>query len=293
MTISPDDSFYRVKTVQQAVRKVLNVLVCEGIDEAHLEADLLVAHVLGISRTELLARFPDAFPEGSISSLMLLVNRRCNREPLAYLIGWREFYGLCFTVRSGVLIPRQETETLVDEVIRVVRERYGYRSLIADVGCGCGAIAVSLAVHLPQSRIYAVDSNPVALDLTALNSDKHNVRERIAIDEGDLLSPVDKPVETVVANLPYIRSRNVLSLQAEVLHEPQDALDGGYDGLQVIRRLLKQLPQKLASGGALLLECDPDQAGVLADEVGKMYPKSELRILKDLTRRDRVVEAFF
>jgi HemK-like putative methylase len=131
------------------------------------------------------------------------------------------------------------------------------------------------------------------LDLTVLNSDKHNVREQVAIEEGDLLSPVDKPVEIVVANLPYIRSNSVLSLQAEVLHEPREALDGGHDGLQVIRRLLEQLPQKLAPCGALLLECDPAQAGVLAAEIGKMYPKSELRILKDLTRQNRVVEALF
>ena len=278
------------RTVQEAVRHVRTALSSVDIEEASLEAELLVGHVLGIDRTRLLADLRQPFPPKAAPFLASLVERRRLREPLAYLLGWREFYGLRFAVRPGVLIPRQETETLVEEALRLAVERYAGTPWIADVGCGCGAIAVALAANLPGARIYAVDSSPIALEVAMENIHRHGVQGRVSLLQGDLLDPVDAPVDLVVANLPYVRSGDFVGIQPEVLREPRKALDGGPDGLEVIRRLLRQLAGKVAPGGAVLLECDLRQAEHLKEEAQAHYAGSSARVLQDMAGLDRIVE---
>ena len=173
---------------------------------------------------------------------------------------------------------------------RLARERYDGAPLVADVGCGCGAIAVALAAHLPEARIYALDRESIALEVMEHNCRRHGVQDRVTLLQGELLTPLDEPVDLVVANLPYIRSGDYATLQPEVLHEPREALDGGPDGLQVIFRLLDQLPGKVRPGGVVLLECDPRQVEHLKRQAHGCYPDSSIRVLQDLTHLDRVVE---
>ena len=281
---------YQEYTVGETVLRLCDDLSQASIEEARLEAELLVAHVLGIDRTHLLADLRQLFPPKAAPSLASLVERRRLREPLAYLLGWREFYGLRFAVRPGVLIPRQETETLVEEALRLAVERYGGTPRLADVGCGCGAIAVALAVNLPGAHIYAVDSSPIALRVATENIHSHAVQGWVSLLQGDLLDPVDEPVDLVVANLPYVRTGDFAGIQPEVLREPREALDGGPDGLEVIHRLLRQLAGKVALRGAVLLECDPRQAEHLKREAQAHYAGSSVRVLQDLAGLDRVVE---
>ena len=261
-------------TVRGALLSLHHLLARAGIPEPRLEADLLVAHALGTDRTHRLAP---------------LVARRLTREPLAYLLGWREFFGLPLVVRPGVLIPRPETETLVEEALRLARERYGGAPLVADVGCGAGAIAVALAVHLPRARVYALDVSPVALEVTGENCRRHGVQQRVTLLQGDLLEPLPEPVDLVAANLPYVPSGDFPTLQPEVQHEPREALDGGPDGLRAIGRLLLQLPGRVRPGASLLVECDPRQAPRLVRRARRLFPAAAVRVLQDLAHLDRVL----
>ena len=277
-------------TVGETVLRLCDNLSQASIEEARLEAELLVAHVMGTERAHLLAEWQRPISPTALPLLAGLAERRVCREPLSYLVGWREFYGLRFAVRSGVLIPRPETETLVDAALRLAAPRYGYTPVVADVGCGCGAITVALATHLPLARVYAIDSAHVALEVASENFRRHSVEQRVTPLEGDLLAPLTEPVDIVVANLPYVRSGDVAAIQPEVLWEPREALDGGPDGLAVIRRMLSQIPGKVRPGGAILLECDPRQTSGLVREVEERFPGCSSRAVQDLAHLDRVVE---
>ena len=283
-------SSYQGRTAGETVLQLCDDLSQAGVEEARLEAELLVAHVMGKERAHLLAAWGEPISPADLSTLESLVKRRVRREPLSYLVGWREFYGLRFAVRSGVLIPRPETETVVDETLRMARQRYGNAPVVADVGCGCGAIAVALATHLPQARVYAIDSARVALEVSAENVRRHSVEQRVTLLDGDLLAPLTEPVDIVVANLPYVRSGDFAAIQPEVLWEPREALDGGPDGLAVIRRMLDQIPGKVRTGGSILLECDPRQASGLLREIQERFPGCSSRAIQDLACLDRVVE---
>ena len=284
------EPFQWTGTVAETVREIQGRLSTAGVPEPRLEAELLVGHVLGTDRTRLLARFQDALSQEMLEALAPLVERRLLREPLSYLIGWREFYRLRFVVRPGVLIPRPETETLVEEALRLARTRYDGVPRIADVGCGCGAIAVALAVHLPGAHVYATDNTPATLEVAAENCQRHDVQDRVTLLFGDLLEPLARPADLLVANLPYVRSPDFARLQPEVLHEPRQTLDGGPDGLRVIFRLLDQLSARGWDRIAVLVECDPRQAQHLADEAQRRLPGAAVRVLQDLAQRDRAVE---
>ena len=284
---------YQECTVGETVLRLCDDLYQASIEEARLEAELLVAHVMGTGRAHLLAEWQRPISPTALPLLAGLVERRLRREPLCYLVGWREFYGLRFAVRSGVLIPRPETETVVDAALQLAAERYGNAPVVADVGCGCGAITVALATHLPQAQVYAIDSVRVALEVSEENFRRHGVEDRVTLLDGDLLDSLTEPVDIVVANLPYVRSGDFAAIQPEVLWEPREALDGGPDGLAVIRRMLDQIPGKVRPGGAILLECDPRQAELLVSEVEERFPGCSSRVIQDMAHLDRVVEVLF
>ena len=283
-------SSYQGRTVGETILRLCDDLSQASVEETRLEAELLVAHVMGTERAHLLAEWQRPISSTALPLLAGLVERRVRREPLSYLVGRREFYGLRFAVRSGVLIPRPETETVVDAALRLAAQRYGDAPVVADVGCGCGAITVALSTHLPLARVYAIDSARVALEVSAENFRRHGVEERVTLLEGDLLAPLTEPVDIVVANLPYVRSGDFAAIQPEVLWEPREALDGGPDGLAVIRRMLDQIPGKVRPGGAILLECDPRQASGLVSEAQERFPGCSSRAVQDLAHLDRVVE---
>ena len=218
------------------------------------------------------------------------VERRLKREPLAYILGHWEFYGINLLVTPAVLIPRPETETLVEHALFLALMGMETPQLvIADAGTGSGAIAISMAIHLPAARIHALDASDGALDVASYNVRAHNVADRVKLGKGDLLEPLTDPVDLIVANLPYIPSKRIATLQPEIQWEPREALDGGPDGLDPIRRLLSQAPGKLKDQGIILLELDPEQVPVVEELVQRCLPEATTSVEQDLARLDRIL----
>ena len=260
-----------------------------GVEEAALEADVLVRHVLSLERADLLARPETPLAPAQAAELESLLARRMRREPLAYVLGRREFHGLDFRVTSAVMVPRSETETLVEEALAWVRARQA-PCTVADVGTGSGCIAVSLAVRLPGVRLLATDVSPAALAVTEENARRHGVAGRVRLLHGHLLQPLPGPVDLIVANLPYVPSGRFDGLQPEVRdYEPRQALDGGPDGTDLLRPLLRQAGAYLRPGGAVMLEIDDEQGATMAEEARSAFPAATVHVLPDLSGRDRVL----
>ncbi len=261
-----------------------------GIDDARLEADVLWMTALDIDRAQLYARLSDAPAEAHAATAEALTERRLRREPLAYVTGAREFYGLDLTIRAGVLVPRPETETLVAEAISVLSRRAEPAAVIADIGCGSGAIAVALAASLPDATVHAIDRSPAAVVLTRANAKRHGLGARVHVYEGDLTAPLPESVDLIAANLPYVRSDELPTLEPEVsVFEPAEALDGGVDGLDLVRRLLREAPARLKPGAAVLLELDPRQFDEARGFAAEAMPAARSRAVRDLAGRERVL----
>lgn len=218
------------------------------------------------------------------------LERRGRREPLAYITGQKEFFGLCFHVDRRVLIPRPETEILVEECLRLLQLSGAHPPVLADVGTGSGAIAVALAASRSEVRVYATDTSQEALQVASFNAARHSVKDRITLIQDSLLARLPEPVDMVLANLPYIPTDILVTLQPEIVgYEPLAALDGGRDGLAVIRGLLSQAPARLLPGGRVLLEIGADQAARVMQAASERMPGARLRVVKDLAGLDRVV----
>ena len=220
------------------------------------------------------------------------VERRLKREPLAYILGHWEFYGIDLLVTPAVLIPRPETETLVEEALRWADapEHRGRPLAVADVGTGSGCVAVSLAVHLPQATIHGTDTSRAALDVAGENARLHGVTDRVRLVRTDLLSSFSGRLDLVVANLPYVPDADIAGLQPEVAwFEPASALRGGPEGTDLLLRLLASAPGVLAPGGAIMLEIGPPQGDAVESAAKRLFPYGTARIVKDLAGRDRVL----
>lgn len=275
-------------TLAHLVQRTTRRLEAAGIGDARLEADLIWTTALDIERAALYAAFRDTPSEEEAGRAEALCARRLNREPVAYLMGTREFYGLPIAVGPGVLIPRPETETVVEETLRLVEGQAS--PVLADVGCGSGAIGVALAVARSEAVVYALDVSQRALELTAHNAEAHGVSERVHMLESDLLAALPRPVHVIAANLPYVMSDEIPLLEPEVSrYEPREALDGGADGLALIRRLLAEAGGHLLPGGALVLEMDPRQIAAASDAASACFPVSSVRAVRDLAGRERVL----
>ncbi|MBE3587374.1 MAG: peptide chain release factor N(5)-glutamine methyltransferase [Thermoanaerobacteraceae bacterium] len=267
----------------------------KNIPAAPLEAEVLLAHVTGLDRPGLYREAGRRLTPREEARLWELLHRRAAGEPVAYLTGRREFMGLDFLVTPDVLIPRPETELLVETALALLRGHCTQRLLLADVGTGSGAIAVSLARYFPAATIYATDLSAAALAVAVENARRHGVSGRICFLQGDLLSPVQEilppgSLSLVAANLPYIPSREMGRLMPDVaLYEPRLALDGGDDGLALYRRLIPGAHRLLVPGGYLLMEIDPAQAPSFAP----LLPEEDwsYRVERDLAGRERLVVA--
>jgi release factor glutamine methyltransferase len=274
-------------TLEQMLRLAQEELTRQEIDDAALEAEVLLRHALGLTRSQLYVEFGREVKEEEEMRFRGLVARRTRGEPTAYITGHREFYGLDFCVDRRVLIPRPESEMLVDKAIELGRK--GARSF-ADIGTGSGCIAISIATSLPKASIYATDVSRRALQVALVNCRKHGVEDRTVLLQGDLTGPLPGPVDVIVANLPYVRESEIASVNTH-RYEPALALDGGEDGLGQVRRLADQAASKLNPGSSLLIEIGQGQDRAAADVVKTHLPGAEIKVLPDLAGIPRVVLA--
>jgi release factor glutamine methyltransferase len=264
-----------MSTISQAITNGADLLRSAGVDQERRTAGLLLSHVTGINRTRLLTKSEERIVESDYRDYLALVARRAAGEPLQYLTGHQEFYGLDFVVNSDVLIPRPETEFLVERVIDVVRPSREDSQLIVDIGTGSGCIAVTLAKHLPRARLIATDAFPGALNVAQENARRHGVRDRIEFLEGDLLAPLAEhalqgAVDVLVSNPPYVDEESCEALQREVRDwEPREALFGGPDGLLFYRRLLADGLEYLKPRGNLIIEIGYGQFDSISNEIDR------------------------
>ena len=273
-------------TLQQALSHARETLITNSIEDASLESELLLRHTLDISRVQLYLDLNHELSPKQEETFWNLIKRRLNHEPSAYIVGHREFYGLDFYVNSQVLIPRPESELLVEKSLSLAQNHGVFT--IADIGTGCGAIAISLALNLPQAKIYATDISAPALEVARLNCQKHGVVDRIYLLQGDMLDPLPEPVDLIAANLPYVKEADLLQISSAKF-ESLPALNGGPDGLQKIRRLCRQLNNKLSPAGYLLLEIGQGQARAVTSLLDSLFPSGKIEVAPDLGSIDRVV----
>jgi len=271
---------------REALAQAWKILTENKIEDAALEGEIFLKHVLEINRAQLYAELDSDVSPNDIKRLLQLVERRVKREPSAYITGKKEFYGLDFIVNQHVLIPRPETELLVEQAISVCRI-YHY-SKVADIGTGCGAIAVSLAINLPEVRIYAADISHKALKVAKKNCVKHGVNDRITLLRGDMLAPLPESVDLIVANLPYVRGDDI-SGKGPLSFEPKIALSGGEKGLDKIKWLCREVGEHLNPQGSLLLEIGQGQVEEVKSILHKYLSTGLIEIKKDLAGIDRVV----
>ena len=275
--------------LREAVQQTHRTLEASHIPDARLEAEVMLMNVMRLQRHDLFSQQETEVSPQQEETLAHILERRLQREPLAYILQYKEFYGVNLLVNTDVLIPRPETECMVEHALfMALMGMETPKLVIADVGTGTGAIAINLAMHLPAARIFAVDYADAVLDVAAYNIRAHNVGDRVTLGKGDLLEPIPEPVDLILANLPYVPSGRIPDLQPEIRWEPQQALDGGPDGLDLIRRLLQQAPSKLKEHGIVLLELDPEQVPAVQAMAEEIFPEAEMSVEKDLAQRDRI-----
>jgi len=248
---------------------------------------VLLRHVLDVTAAELFLRLDDLLPEESTAAFADFVARRLAGEPVAYLTGLREFYGLDFRVSPDVLIPRPETELLVECAIELLPD--GAR--VVDVGTGSGAIAIAVARCRTDVRPLAVDRSLAACRVALSNVRDHEVMTRVDVVCSDLLTAVKAPFDAVLANLPYLRHDELTALAAELQREPQQALDGGQDGLELYRRLLSDLAERRPRPTLVLSEIAPMQRDAMLTLVAAALPDHRVQVLSDLAGHARLVVA--
>ncbi len=270
-------------TRKQALGHSRSVLTESNIEDALLESELLLRHALKIGRVQLYLELDRELSPEQKETFWYLLRRRLNGEPIAYITGCREFYGLGFYVDPRVFIPRPESELLVERALNLA-QNYPIAT-IAEIGTGCGAIAICLALNLPQAKIYAIDVSADALDVALYNCQEHGVANRICLLHGDMLSPLPRSVDLIVANLPYVRESELLQGSSE----PLLALNGGPDGLARMHQLCHELGGKLCPQGHLVLEIGQGQARAVTSLLRSHIPHAKVEIAADLGGIERVL----
>ncbi|MDX2226232.1 MAG: peptide chain release factor N(5)-glutamine methyltransferase [Verrucomicrobiae bacterium] len=271
--------------ILELIRKTTDFFEKKAVESPRLQIESLLSHHLRLKRMELYLQFERVLSEGEMAPLREMVRRRAEGVPLQHLTGLASFYGMDFGVSPAVLIPRPETESLVEAALKQ-NEITPFRRVV-DVGTGSGIIALTLARHWPEAEILAVDISPSALAVAGQNAERLGLAGRVRFVEGHLLSPAQGPFDLVISNPPYIASEVIPGLSREVRHDPLLALDGGPDGLDLIRELVSGACEKLGPGGWLMFEMGSDQGA----RVGKILETagfSEIRIQPDLAGLDRV-----
>ncbi|MFM7038551.1 MAG: peptide chain release factor N(5)-glutamine methyltransferase [Planctomycetaceae bacterium] len=279
-------------TVRRILEWTTGFLRQKGIESPRLEAEILLAHARGCPRIRLYTDFNTALTDAERSVMRELVTRRSRREPIAYLVGHREFYGRSFHVTPAVLIPRPETETLIDVCLELIPA--DHPAQLIEVGIGSGCIAITLARQRPFCRLTATDVSPAALQIAAGNAARHEVADRITLLEGNALQPLLSAgilYDGLVSNPPYVTDGERGVLQPEIdLHEPAVALYGGSDGLDVVRSIITHAPSLLKPGAFIAFELDPLQCAAVSSLLADASFK-EISVRQDMAGRDRIVQA--
>ncbi len=279
--------------IRQIYSDAVSKLRAAGVPETETEARLLIQHATALDTTTFLTSPDSPFPECRRGTLAEMLRRRVSREPLAYLIGHKEFFGRDFDVDARVLIPRPETELLVELATKFANSIGGDRMRIADIGTGSGILAVTLAAELPGAEVTAVDIDRGALAGARRNADKLGIDDRTTFVHADIRDLTNDRFTILVSNPPYIRTAALQSLEPELSFEPTQALDGGEDGTEVLNPLIDALPYLLApSGSAAFIEIDPPLAIDSARRVGEVLPRSRVRIVPDLAGLDRCLAIY-
>lgn len=279
-------------TVRRVLEWTTAHLQKHGSETPRLDAEVLLAHARGCRRIQLYTDYDAELPEAVRSQMRELVQRRAKAEPVAYLVGHREFFSLDFLVTPAVLIPRPETETLVLEVLTLAKTLSQPR--LVDLCTGSGCVAIAVARNCPQATVTATDCSAAALDVARANVHKHQLEGRITLRCGDLFAALEASdrFHLVMSNPPYVPTAEIPRLAADVrAFEPREALDGGPDGLEVIRRILREAPPHVLPGGWVLLELSPEQAPAVQQFAQSLDAYGEIALIKDLTGRPRVLRA--
>jgi release factor glutamine methyltransferase len=276
-------------TIREAIVQASAELKKTGIESSSLDASLLLAHILNTSRTALIASGADLLAEENLTALRALIQRRLNGECTAYIIGKKEFMGLEFSVNQSVLVPRPDTETLVEAAITVISEQGVSDISVLDLCTGSGAVAISLKNEMLHLEVSASDISAQALETAKANAQRLLPDSSIQFYLGDLYSAIPQsPFNLIVSNPPYIPTEKIKTLSAEVQNEPRIALDGGKSGLEIIKRIIDGAPVYLKRGGTLLLEADPCQMKdikILLAEKGF----KDIKLYIDLSGQTRVI----
>jgi len=273
-------------TLLEVLRRATGYLTAHGSSSPRLDAELLLAHALGVRRLDLYLQFDRPLDDPDLAPYRDLVARRGRGQPVAYLVGKREFMKLDFEVSPDVLVPNPDTEVLVQRAVSRARERGG-PVRIADVGTGSGCIAVAIAHYVPEARVFASDDDEAALAVAERNVRAHGLADRIVLLHGDLMDPLPGDLDLVCANLPYVAEGT--ELPAETLAQPAHALLAGEGGSALLRRLLGAAPGRLVAGGVLLAEIDPSLRDAL---LGGLEGYAGHRFHRDLAGHLRVLEAW-
>ncbi|MFN2568012.1 MAG: peptide chain release factor N(5)-glutamine methyltransferase [Candidatus Dormibacteria bacterium] len=287
-----------MRTVLEVVRLSTTYLDEHGSGTPRLDAELLASHALGIGRIDLYLQHDRPLADPDLTAIRTLVRRRGGGEPVAHLLGRRDFYGRSFVVSPAVLIPRPDTEALVEVVLgwaRAAGAERGEGPRIADLGTGSGCIACTLAAELPGARVLATDVSAQALEVAAVNAHSLGVADRDVLVEGswgDALAEGGARFDVVVSNPPYVATGELAELAVDVRdHEPQLALDGGPDGLIAYAAVLETAERVLRPGGLVAVEVDPRRADAVAAMMRSIIPRGETATAADLTGRTRVVHS--
>lgn len=273
-------------TIVEVLKLSADYLQKHGSDSSRLDAEVLLAHALRLRRLDLYLKFDRPLTEPELSAYRALVARRGKGEPVAYLVGHKEFMGLDFEVTPDVLVPNPDTEVLVQRAVAIARESENALR-VADVGTGSGCIAIAIAHYAQNTEVWASDVSRAALEVAARNVARHEVQSRVHLEEGDLMRPLAGEFDLVCANLPYVDVDAPLA--AEVTAQPRAALYAGESGAAIVRRLLEEAPARLKPGGRILAELDPSIVPALQAQTAGF---SGHRIHRDISGHERVLEAW-
>jgi release factor glutamine methyltransferase len=285
-------------TVRRLLEWTTGFFMRKEVDAPRLSAELLLAHVLTVPRIKLYTDYERVLGDAQLTAFRALVQRASEHEPIAYLTGRAHFFNLEFDVAPGVLIPRPDTETLVENVVQLARNAPGFEApRVLDLCTGSGCIAAAIAHRLKNAVVLAIDLSEKAVAIAKTNVQRLGLADRVAVEQGDLFEPLSRivdpqPFNLIVANPPYIPSAGIDKLDRNVReYEPLEALDGGADGLSIHRRILADAAERLVPGGRIYLEIGYDQGPAARHLAAGIAAFDDVRLLKDYAGHDRVLTA--